>query len=90
MSLSPRVSRPFATPSPSPAMLATPAPTAPAVPARDGPTEVPHRATRSQWERVDLGPDVELHIRRPLARPTAKRVDRLIEIARDLFEEDKP
>jgi DNA-binding transcriptional MerR regulator len=48
------------------------------------------RVERSQWERVDLAPDIELHIRRPLPRPTAKRVDRLIEIARDLLEEDQP
>jgi DNA-binding transcriptional MerR regulator len=47
------------------------------------------RRERSQWERVDLAPDIELHIRRPLPRPTAKRVDRLIEIARDLLEEDQ-
>jgi DNA-binding transcriptional MerR regulator len=47
------------------------------------------RLERSQWERVDLAPDIELHIRRPLPRSTAKRVDRLIEIARDLLEEDQ-
>lgn len=46
------------------------------------------RLERSQWERIDLAPDVELHVRRPLARPMAKRVDRLIAIARDLLEED--
>lgn len=45
---------------------------------------------RSQWDRVPLGPDVELHIRRPLTRSDAKRVDRLIEIARDLLSEDQP
>jgi DNA-binding transcriptional MerR regulator len=43
---------------------------------------------RSQWERIDLAPDIELHIRRPLPRSTSKRVDRLVEIARDLLEED--
>jgi len=47
------------------------------------------RLERSQWERIDLAPDIELHIRRPLPRSTAKRVDRLIEIARDLLEEDQ-
>ena len=47
------------------------------------------RLERSQWERVDLAPDIELHVRRPLPRSTAKRVDRLIEIARDLLEEDQ-
>ena len=45
------------------------------------------RLERSQWERIDLAPDVQLHVRRPLARSTAKRVDRLISIARDLLED---
>jgi DNA-binding transcriptional MerR regulator len=72
---------------------ALPAPTAPAAPApapsMAPPPPVPDvRLERSQWERIDLAPDVELHIRRPLARATAKRVDRLIAIARDLLEED--
>jgi DNA-binding transcriptional MerR regulator len=72
---------------------APPAPTAPAAPA-PAPSMAPPgpvqdvRLERSQWERIDLAPDVELHIRRPLARATAKRVDRLIAIARDLLEED--
>jgi DNA-binding transcriptional MerR regulator len=52
-------------------------------------TAVPEpRLDRSQWERVTLAPDIELHIRRPLSRPVAKKVDRLISIARDLLEED--
>jgi DNA-binding transcriptional MerR regulator len=72
---------------------APPAPTAPAAPApapsMAPPSPIPDvRLERSQWERIDLAPDVELHIRRPLARATAKRVDRLIAIARDLLEED--
>ncbi len=62
------------------------APTAPAAPALEPPSEP--RLERSQWERIELAPDVELHIRRPLARATAKRVDRIISIARDLLEED--
>jgi DNA-binding transcriptional MerR regulator len=71
----------------------TDAPTDPAapepLPAMAPPAPVPDvRLERSQWERIDLAPDVELHIRRPLARATAKRVDRLISIARDLLEED--
>ena len=62
------------------------APTEPAAPA---PTPSPDvRLERSQWERIDLAPDVELHVRRPLPRSTAKRVDRLISIARDLLQED--
>ena len=65
--------------------LATPSavPPAPNQPAGAAP-----RIERSQWERLSLGPDVELHIRRPLPRSTSKRVDRLVEIARDLLEED--
>jgi hypothetical protein len=45
---------------------------------------------RSQWERVALSPDVELHVRRPLSRLANKRVERLIAIARELLEEDQP
>ena len=44
---------------------------------------------RSQWERIVLAPDVELHIRRPLARAQNKQVDRLVTIARELLEEDR-
>lgn len=43
---------------------------------------------RSQWERISLDPDIELHIRRPMTRSDNKRVARLIEYARQLFEED--
>ncbi len=45
---------------------------------------------RSQWERSVLAPDVELHIRRPLSRAQNKGVDRLVTIARELLEEDRP
>ena len=45
---------------------------------------------RSQWERIALGPDIELHIRRPLQRAQNKQVDRLVTIARELLEEDRP
>lgn len=44
--------------------------------------------TRSQWERIPLGPDVELHVRRPLAREQIKQVERLLEAARHIFEEE--
>jgi DNA-binding transcriptional MerR regulator len=71
---------------PPPAPQAAPAPTEPAAPAPDLASEP--RVERSQWERVAIGRDVELHIRRPLPRSTAKRVDRLVSIARDLLEED--
>ena len=73
---------------------AAPPPPAPGMPARDDQPEPqpepPPRIERSQWDRLRLGPDIELHIRRPLPRSTAKRVDRLIEIARDLLEEELP
>jgi DNA-binding transcriptional MerR regulator len=45
---------------------------------------------RSQWDRILLAPDVELHVRRPLTRRAHKRVERLIQIARELLEEDQP
>lgn len=43
---------------------------------------------RSQWDRIVLVPDVELHVRRPLTRHLNKQVDRLIAIAHELLEED--
>jgi DNA-binding transcriptional MerR regulator len=45
-------------------------------------------AERSQWERIVLSADVELHVRRPSSRGQNRRVDRLIEQARDIFKED--
>ena len=46
------------------------------------------RLVRSQWERITLAPDIELHVRRPLPRPLSKKVDRLVSIAAELLEED--
>lgn len=43
---------------------------------------------RSTWERLSITPDVEVHVRRPLDRSANRRVERLIRIARELFEED--
>jgi len=43
---------------------------------------------RSQWERIAISPDVELHIRRPLSRDDNRRVERLIEQARRLIDGD--
>ncbi len=43
---------------------------------------------RSQWDRITLIPDVELHVRRPLTRHHNRLVDRLIATARQLFEEE--
>ena len=45
---------------------------------------------RSQWDRISLAPDVELHIRRPLSRIQNRRVERLLAIARNVLEEDQP
>jgi DNA-binding transcriptional MerR regulator len=45
---------------------------------------------RSQWERVTLGPNVELHVRRPLSRIEQKQVERLIRLGRELLEGGKP
>jgi hypothetical protein len=54
------------------------------------PTSSPSNHDRSHWERVTLAPDVELHVRRPLSRIQNRRVERLLEIARQLLEEDQP
>ena len=43
---------------------------------------------RSQWERLSLGENIELHIRRPLSRPEQRRVERLITIARQVLDDD--
>jgi DNA-binding transcriptional MerR regulator len=48
----------------------------------------PSGPERSQWDRIALTPDIELHVRRPLGRLQNRRVDRLIVIARELLEED--
>ncbi len=47
----------------------------------------PAPAERSHWERVAITPDIEIHIRRPLSRRSAKRAERLLEAARDIFDE---
>jgi DNA-binding transcriptional MerR regulator len=44
--------------------------------------------TRSQWDRIVLDTDVELHVRRPLSRMQNKQVERLLEAARNIFGED--
>jgi DNA-binding transcriptional MerR regulator len=59
-------------------------------PAQAPPPIATGQPDRSQWERVALSPDVELHIRRPLSRDHNRRVDRLVSIARQLLEEDTP
>ncbi len=44
---------------------------------------------RAQWERLSIAPDVELHIRRPLTREINRRVEKLLALARQIFEEDR-
>lgn len=46
-------------------------------------------ASRATWERVALSPDVELHVRRPLSREQNRIVERLLEAARRLFQEEE-
>src|ERR687885_190264 len=50
----------------------------------------PKPAERSQWERITLAADVELHVRRPLTREQNRLVEQLLEAARKLFEEEVP
>lgn len=45
------------------------------------------QGARSTWERHQLVPDVELHVRRPLSRDVQRKLDRLLDFARHLFEE---
>lgn len=70
-----------------PAPYGTPSMPPPAfIPSAPGPSPM----ERSQWDRIALSPDVELHVRRPLGRAQQKQVDRLVAIARELLEEDRP
>ena len=46
------------------------------------------RPDRTMWERVALSPDIEFHIRRPLTRDQNRKVDRIIDAARHLLEEE--
>jgi DNA-binding transcriptional MerR regulator len=50
----------------------------------------PETVKRSQWDRIALTPDIELHIRRPLGRLEQRRVERLITIARQVLKEETP
>jgi len=68
-------------------------PTAPATSTE--PTEPPSApryavSARSQWERHALAPDIELHVRRPLSRDQNRRIERLLALAHDIFEEELP
>lgn len=56
-----------------------PSPVLPPVPAR------PRFPARSTWERIALHPDLELHVRRPLAHADQRRLDELLEQAQRIF-----
>lgn len=43
---------------------------------------------RSQWDRIAITSDVELHVRRPLSREQNRQVERLIDEARKIFKEE--
>jgi len=64
-------------------------PAYPAYPAATPSPIEPQSLERSQWERLSLGPNIELHIRRPLSRLEQRRVERLITIARQVLHEDQ-
>jgi DNA-binding transcriptional MerR regulator len=60
----------------------------PPSPPASTPSAPPQTIERSQWDRIQLDPDVELHVRRPLSRIQNKRVERLVELARQILQED--
>ena len=64
---------------------ATPEPS-PVVPPAEGSTA----EQRSQWDRIALTPNIEIHVRRPLGRLENRRVERLITIARQVLREEQP
>ncbi len=53
--------------------------------------ELPQHAfgCRSRWDRLSLGPNVELRVRRPLSRAENRAVERLLQAARELFQNDE-
>jgi DNA-binding transcriptional MerR regulator len=77
-------------PSAMPRTAALPPPASSSEPPEPSAKADPAGPARSQWERIGLSPNVELHIRRPLGRLENKRVERLITVARELLQEDQP
>jgi DNA-binding transcriptional MerR regulator len=43
---------------------------------------------RSTWERIELTPNIELHVRRPLDREGNRAVDRILQFARETLNND--
>ena len=52
-----------------------------------GPAARPPTSVKSQWERISLATDVELHVRRPLTREANRRVEKLLDLARQILKE---
>jgi DNA-binding transcriptional MerR regulator len=80
--LGPRAALPTPVSAPASVPATPPAPAAISVP-----PEI-QEPDRSQWDRVGITPDLEIHIRRPASRTDQKRINRLIEYARQLFREE--
>jgi DNA-binding transcriptional MerR regulator len=53
------------------------------------PPRTPSTPVKSQWERISLAPDVELHVRRPLTREANRRVEKLLDLARQILQEEE-
>jgi DNA-binding transcriptional MerR regulator len=66
------------------------APPMPAPMLRESRPPKPPPIVRSQWEHFTLAPDVELHVRRPGTREENRRIERLLEAAREIFNEELP
>lgn len=69
-------------------MAALPPPTGVLPPQSPSPAPPDSSVGRSQWERLALTQDIELHIRRPLSRHQNRQVERLVAFARQLLQED--
>jgi len=65
------------------ARFASPAHVAESTPIR------PSSPGRSEWDRISLAPDVELHVRRPLTRDVNRRVQKLLDLARQILQEEE-
>jgi DNA-binding transcriptional MerR regulator len=76
---------------PDPAPAAALRALADAPPPAPAPQSAPQSAPgdRSQWERIVLEPDIELHIMRPLSRQQNRRVERFMALARELMDEEE-
>lgn len=76
-------------PPPSAVPAQAPPPTVPSAPPGSAPpasAPTPSIGERSQWERIAITNDIELHVRRPLTRADNRLVERLIAFARQLQE----